>query len=627
MIKYLVSLILLLSFFQISYSQIDNFNYSNEKYNWDLTRIYSSWDKWDDDFNLLKTSILYLNEYRGKLDKSPETLLEFKKAQNSILKLKDKLFFYVYLSNDLDSRNGISKSKLKELQFLSAEFEKELAWVKQELNNIPQETVFRWMNENNELNSYRYDFIKLYDQQSHVVDSRTQEIKSNYNQVTNSILAIFDALSLSDMNYNKATLSNGEKIVANPSNSSKVYVNEKNQNDRKLVFEALEESYSRFKNTYTEIWIGVAQNVWAEAKIHGYETCLEYVLEPENISTDIYLNLIEVASNNTKVLEKYRELRKTALGLDLYYGSDELIELVEVENEYPFNQAVEIVKESLKLLGKDYSKKLEDVFQGGWIDVYSRPGKYAAAYNLSTYGVQPYILLNWNNTRSSLFTLSHETGHAIHSVYSNEYQPYQYSSYSTLIAETASQFNEMMLLDYLIDNLENSNEKIAFLVQSIDNISKAFYRQTQFAEFEYELFSMLEKGIPLNTDVVAEKFEQIDKKYNGNIITRSENYPYSWPKIHHFCSSPYYVYNYAVSFSCSSSLFNQIKQAKTPEDAKKAQEKYLTLLKSGGSDYPVDLLKRAGVDLTTKEPYLAVVNRMTELVDQLEVALKEVGKI
>jgi len=196
-----------------------------------------------------------------------------------------------------------------------------------------------------------------------------------------------------------------------------------------------------------------------------------------------------------------------------------------------------------------------------------------------------------------------------------------------MLEEKGYTLKKKMLLDYMLHKATSPEEKITLLVQAIDNISGTFYRQAQFADFEYQLYTLVENNEPLNADIIANLYAEIDKKYNGDIIEHSDNYAYSWPRIHHFYNYNYYVYNYAVSFSCSSSLFNQIKQAKTPEATKEAQEKYLALLKSGGNDYPVDLLKKAGVDLSTKEPYLAVVNRMTELVDQLETALKEVGKI
>ena len=278
-------------------------------------------------------------------------------------------------------------------------------------------------------------------------------------------------------------------------------------------------------------------------------------------------------------------------------------------------------------MGEEYNKLLATSLQGGWIDVYEKPGKQTGAYSWSIYGVHPFILMNWDESRDNVFTLAHELGHSMHSTLSSNYQPYTYSSYASMVAEVASTFNENMLLDYMIKNAKDPNEKIALLVQAIDNISSTFYRQSQFAEFEHVLYTMIEKDQPINADIIAKTYADIDKKYNGDILERSGNNAYSWPRVSHFFTHIYYVYNYAVSFSASGSLFNQIAMAETPEAAKAAQEKSLALLKSGGNDYPVELLKKAGVDLNTREPFLAVVKRMDQLVNQLEAALKEAGKI
>ena len=294
---------------------------------------------------------------------------------------------------------------------------------------------------------------------------------------------------------------------------------------------------------------------------------------------------------------------------------------------YKWEEAVDLVKECLKPMGKEYNDLLNQALQGGWIDVYEKPGKQPGAYSAGIYGIHPFILMNWNESRDNVYTLAHELGHALHSMLSSTYQPYVYAGYSTVVAETASTFNENMLLDYMVKNVSDPNEKISLLVQAIDNISGTFFRQAQFAEFEYSLYTSIKKNQPLNADIIAKIYDDIDKKYNGDIFERSENFGYAWPRVHHFFDYYYYVYNYAVSFSASSSLFDKIARANDKTEAAKAQDMYLTLLKSGGNDYPIELLKKAGVDLNTKEPFLSVVKRMDDLVNQLEVALKEAGKI
>lgn len=597
------------------------------KYNWKLTDVYADWDAWQKDLEFVQSQIPKYLEFKGRLNESAETMLEFQKFSEDISRVFTKLYIYVALNQDIDGKNPMYVTKNQELQTISIERSRNTTWIQPELATIPKETVDKWMQENKELAVYGHDFDSFYRQLAHILDEETQKLLTYYSKALSASGNAYGSLSKADMEYQTATLSNGEEIVASPANAAKVYTTNKNQGDRKAVADARVESYSKNKNTYAELWMGIAQSRWASAQLQGYNSCLESVLESNNIPKDVYMNLIDVASTNTDPLLKYRQLRKKALGLENYYGSDEAIALVDFEKSYEWNEAVDMVLECLKPMGEEYNNLLKESVQGGWIDVYEKPGKQTGAYNMPMYDVHPYILMNWASTQDNVYTLAHELGHAIHGMLSSKYQPYTYGRSSSMVAEVASTFNESMLLDYMIKKAKNPNEKIALLIQAIDNISGTFYRQAQFAEFEYTLYSKVEKNEPLNADIMGNIYEELSKKYNGDIIENSEKDKYSWSRVFHFFDLYYYVYNYAVSYSASSSLFNKIAQADSKKSSKIAQEKYLTLLKSGGNDYPVELLKNAGVDLNTKEPFLAVVNRMTELVDQLEVALKEAGKI
>jgi len=597
------------------------------KYNWKLTDIYADWDAWQKDLDYLNSQVPKYLEYKGTLGSSAETLLEYQKFSEKNSQISSKLYIYASLGKDVDGKNPVYITKIQQLQTMWVALSRNTTWVQTELASIPKETMDKWMKENKELAIYEHDYDSFYRQLEHILDEETQKISTYYSKALGAASNIYGSLSTADMEFHNVTLSTGEEVVASPANASKIYATNKNQEDRKLVSEAKAEAYAKNKNTYAEILMGIYQNRWANAQLQDYESYLDAVLESNHIPKDVYMNLIDVASNNNETLLKYRELRKKALGLENYYGSDEYLELVDFEKTYSYDEAVEMVKECLKPMGAEYNELLANALQAGWVDVNEKPGKKSGAYSWSIYGVHPYILMNWNGTRDNVFTLAHEFGHSIHSMLSNKYQPYTYANYATMVTESASTFNEKMLLDYMIKNAKDPNEKITLLVQAIDNISGTFYRQVQYAEFEYNLYSKIENNEPLNADIMANLYAEIEKKYNSGIIERSEAYNYSWPRVFHFFTHPYYVYNYAVSFSVSSSLFNQINQAETKEDAQKAQEKYLAMLKSGSNDYPVELLKKAGVDLTTKDPYLAVVNRMEELVNQLEVALKEAGKI
>ncbi len=626
-LSFLLLAILLLSFTGIAQQNLTPDDKDYYKYNWKLTDIYAGWDEWQKDLDYVQSQIPKYLEYKGKISQDAGTLLEFQKFSEKNSQISSKLYVYASLSQDVDSKNPIYVTKLQQIQNMWVEMSRNTTWVQTELASIPKETMYKWMDENKELAVYRHDFDSFYRQLEHILDEETQRIATYYSKALSATSNIYGSLSTADMEFEKVTLSTGEEILASPANASKIYATNKNQDDRRMVADARAKAYEKNKNTYADILIGLYESRWANTQLRGYESCLDAVLESNNIPKDVYMNLIDVAGNNTDALAKYRELRKKALGLEKYYGSDESLELVDFEKTYSYDEAIEMVKECLKPMGDEYNELLANATQAGWVDVYEKDGKRGGAYSWSVEGVHPYILMNWNGTRDHVFTLAHEFGHSIHSMLSNKYQPYTYTNYASMVAETASTFNEKMLLDYLIKNAKSPEEKITLLVQAIDNISGTFYRQAQFAEFEYKLYSKIENNEPLNADIMANLYLEIDQKYNGDIMERSDISKYSWPRVHHFFNYNFYVYNYAVSFSCSSSLFNQIKQAKSKKDAIIVQEKYMELLKSGGNDYPVELLKKAGVDLTTKEPYLAVVNRLEELVNQLEAALKEVGRI
>ena len=461
------------------------------KHNWRLTDIYSDWDAWSKDLEFVKTQIPKYLEYKGRLVEGPQVMLEYQKFSESISKIGSKLYVFASLNKDVDGKNPIYPTKLQELQTVFVELSRNSAWVLPELITIPKETIDGWMKENKELAVYAHNFDQLYRQQEHVLDEETQKKLSYYSNALGATSRIYGTLTKADMEFHEVTLSTGETVVTSPAVASKIFNTNPNQDDRKITLEAREAAYAKNKNTYAEILMGIFQNRWASAQLQGYESCLDAVLKPNNISKNVFFNLIEVAGNNTASLLKYRELRKKVLGLDKYYYSDETFEISDFSKSYKWEDAVSLVQNCLKPMGEEYNKLLTTSLQGGWIDVYEKPGKQPGAYSWSIYGVHPYILMNWNESRDNVFTLAHELGHSMHSMLSNTYQPYVYSNYSSMVAEVASTFNESMLLEYMVKNAKTPDEKIALLVQAIDNITGTFYRQAQFAEFEYTIYTMV----------------------------------------------------------------------------------------------------------------------------------------
>lgn len=597
------------------------------RYNWNFTDIYPNWDAWAKDLDLVKQEIPKYLDYKGKLGESADKMLGFFEFSEKINKTAERLYVYVMLQKDVDGKNPMYSNKEQELQMVFIQMGMNTGWISPELATIPSEKVYKWMETNQKLAVYKHDMESFYRLQAHILPEATQNIITQFSSALDATSRIYSSLSIADIEYQKVKLSTGEELIASPANANKVYTSNQNQEDRKMMGDATRVPFIKAKNTYADIYLGMLQNRWASAKLRGYKSCLEGVLASNNISKDVYTNLLQVARENSQPLQKYYELRKKALKLEKYYNSDNSVELVDFNKTYKWEDAVGVVKEALTPMGDDYSKKLQTAFQGGWIDVFEKPGKRTGAYNLSVYGLHPYILMNWDETRDNVFTLAHELGHAMHGLYANSNQPMVYSGSATVVAEVASTFNENMLLDYMLAKATDPKEKVTLLVQAIDNIVGTFYRQAQFAEFEYKVHEMIEQDQPINAETFAQIYNESDIQYNGTMIERAEDAKYSWARVPHFFNYTFYVYNYAVSFSASSSLYEQVAKAKDKKAAQVALDKYLNLLKSGSKDYPVTLLKDAGVDLTTKEPFLAVIRQMEKLVNQLETELKVLGKL
>ena len=337
---------------------------------------------------------------------------------------------------------------------------------------------------------------------------------------------------------------------------------------------------------------------------------------------EVYSNLVKTVGENTSGLKKYHQLRAKYLKIENdYHAYDSRISLMDYDKKYDFNEAKDLVKESIKNLGKDYQEKFHTALENGWIDVFENDGKSSGAYSMGVWGVHPFVLMNYNGTQDHVFTLAHEMGHSLHTMLSEENQPFNLHEYTIFVAEVASTFNERLLLDLMLEKSTDPQEKIALLQQSIENILGTFFIQTMFADFEWQAHKKIENNEPLTADTLTEMCEKLDEKYYGKEIFTRDNPNIFWARIPHFYRSPFYVYQYATSFAASASLYQQVKEGLAKGDSQPL-EKYLELLKSGGNNYPVEQLKIAGADLTQKETILAVIRQLDEQVDELESLLE-----
>ena len=361
----------------------------------------------------------------------------------------------------------------------------------------------------------------------------------------------------------------------------------------------------------------------ASKKAYNYDSFLLSHLESDNIPEEIYLNLVNTAKNNTKPLQRYLKLRKKILGLEKYYNFDGSINLIEFNKEYEYDDAKEIVLNSVAPLGKDYVEKMKKAISEGWLDVFEAKGKRTGAYSAGVYGVHPYMLLNYNKTLDSVFTLAHELGHTLHTLYSDENQPFSMADYTIFVAEVASTFNERLLLDYMLENTNDPKERIALLEQEIGNIVGTFYFQALLADYEYQAHKLAEAGEPITAEVLSKIMEDLFDKYYGDIIEKDDLIYIFWARVPHFFNSPFYVYQYATCFASSAILYEKMINSNDESEKKRTLDKYIQLLSSGGNDFPMEQLKKAGVDLSKIETIEAVAKQFDLLLDKLEVEIEK----
>ena len=604
--------------------KIKSRNEIDKKYKWNTEDIYKDWNEWQKDVEKMKELMKEIPQYEDKIENSREDFVKLIKLEESLSRILEKVYLYPYMLKDLDSTDQLVSQKLQEFEFLYAQFSVATSWISPKILEIPKETLEKWIDENDEIKDHKFNLMELYRLKAHVLDKDKEKLLSHFSQYMGAVNDIYDELSTSDIKWNEITLSTGEKVLVTNGMYSKILDGNKNQDDRRKAFEALYSSYDINKNTYSAIYKGILQRDAAGTKAKNYNSTVEKALEPNNIPVKVYENLINSAKENSGPLKKYVEFRKNQLGLDSYHYYDNQIKLVDYTREFSYEEAKEIVLKSVEPLGEDYTKNLEKAIGEGWLDVYETPNKRSGAYSLNIYDVHPYMLLNYNGTMDAVFTLAHELGHTLHSMYSTKYQPYATNDYTIFVAEVASTFNERLLLDYMLKNTTDHKEKIALIEEAIGNIMGTYYIQALFAAYEYEAHKLAEEGNPITPDVLSEIMTKLFAEYFGDSLVMDELQKIIWARIPHFFNSPYYVYQYATSFAASSRLYEKVTNEKySPEEREEARKKYIELLKSGGNNYPIEQLKLAGVNLEKKENFEAVAHEMTRLIGLLEKELKE----
>lgn len=588
---------------------------SNKK--WDLTYFFKSQEDFDKALENFKKYKDEFVTYKGKLNEE-EKLKEFLRLEKKSNIDLARLYFYAEMASDLDKTNVKNSSNLAKVELAVNDLSSATSFESPELLSLGKEYLENFIKNNKEFEEFSFSFRKLFDQSEYVLSKDKEALLSCFNSLSGEGGNLYSQLTVADRKNQKAKLKNGEEVEVSMANWSSLIEKSECEEDRQAIFEALYQYYYDHKSTYGEIYNLVLQDQLSTMKARGYKSILQSHLANSKIPEDVFKNLIDVVSSNTAPLKKYYELRRKALGLKKHRSYDRFLQLASASKKYSYEEGKELFFDSIKNFPLDFQNKAYEVLKDGFVDVEPKNGKRTGAYSNGGYDFHPFILLNWNNELSDCFTLAHESGHSIHTLYSEEAQPTLKQDYTIFVAEIASTFNEHNLLDYLLkDDSLTKEDKIYLLQKSIDEIVSTFYRQTLFGQYEYEISQLAEKGEPINYEVLCNKMKELYSLYYGIDIEEEKYKTLVWAYIPHLFYTPFYVYQYATSFTSSMLIYERVKNNEPG-----AFTNYIKLLKSGGSEYPVEQVKEANVDLTKKDPYLSVVRRMEELVDKLEKLLK-----
>ena len=595
-----------------------------ERFKWNLADIFTDWDQWEAGYKKLDAGIDRYAALKGTLAQGPDRLLGAFKLSEELGQLAYRVWYFPSLRYDEDQRDNTVNARRQQVQILFARWKQAESWFNPELLKVPLATVREWMERSEPLRLYRFAIEDLYRQQEHVLDEAGERLMSLASRLASSPNDAYWALSTADAKFPTITLSTGEQVTVSYGQYRAILATRREQSDRAAAFKALHDTYQSTLNTYATLYNAVCQRDWFQARARGYASTLEGALHGDNIPTSVVENLIETTRAGVEPLRRYHRLRRRALGVPSYHVYDFSIPLVTFDRKYEYDQVLDWIVTAVEPLGPEYQARMRQGFGGGWIDVYENEGKRSGAYSAPVYGTHPYMLLNYTDTLDDMFTLAHEMGHSMHTILSHETQPFIYSSYTIFVAEVPSTLSEALLLDHLLARTTDPVERIVLLQHAIDNITGTFFTQVLFADYELRAHRLAEQDQPITSDILTSMYRDLLTDYYGDALDLNEQTGITWARIPHFFNSPYYVYQYATCFASAARLAEEIMRG--PEsDRASARDRYLTLLRAGGNDYPMEQLKKAGVDLSQPDTVRAVINQLDGLVTRLEQELERLN--
>jgi oligoendopeptidase F len=595
-----------------------------EKYKWNLTDIYKSDSDWGKAKEALAIKAAELEKFKGTLTRSAADLKSYLFLSSAINKEASRLYSYASFNSDLDTRDMKYTAMKQELQQMFSDLGTKTAFAEPEILSADWNKIDGFIKSDAELVPYRMGLENLFRMKKHSLSEPEERIMALSSLVTGVPSATYNTFSNAEMESPEVVLANGDKITLTQAEFSKDRTLP-NRTDRQLVFKAFWNNWENYKATYGEMLYGTVKRDIFYSRARHYNSSLEASLYPNNIPTEVYKSLIDNVNRNLPAFHHYLTIKKRMLGVDTLKYSDLYASVVkDIDLKYTYDEASKIILEALKPLGDDYVATVKKAIDSRWIDVYPTAGKQFGAYSSGMdKELHPYIFLNYNDLYSDVSTMAHELGHTMQSYFSNNTQPYPLADYPIFVAEVASTFNEVMLFDYMIKKVKDDNTRLALLMSWLDGFKGTLFRQTQFAEFELRIHEAVESGKPLTGNEISKIYMDILKTYYGydkNVCNLDQNLEMEWAFIPHFYRG-FYVYQYSTSFTASVALAEKVKSGD-----KEALKKYITFLSAGGSDYPIELLKKAGIDMTTNEPFDMTIAFMNRVMDEIEKILNSRGR-
>ena len=581
-------------------------------FKWNIEAMYPSEELWQKDVDEAVKMTEEFNKFQGHLTDSAETLAEALQMKDAIWQKIEKAFVNARMKLDEDNRVSLQQGMLDKVNSQVAGIAASMSFFTPELLEASEETLRGYLDSCPALATYRFLIESILREKEHVLSAEQENILARLSEVTDTSDSVFTMLNNADMKFGKIRDEDGDEVELTHGNYIR-FMESHNREVRKAAFTHVYEAYKGLINTISTLYNYNVKTDVIGADLRHYSSSRNAAMSGDNIPEEVYDNLVNVVHQYLPVMHRYLELRKKVLGVDELKMYDVYVPLVKVpEKDVPFEEAVKMMKKALAPLGEEYLERLDAGVKAGWIDVYENEGKTSGAYSFGSYDSFPYVLLNYTNSLQDVFTVVHEMGHSMHSSYTRENQPFIYGGHSIFTAEVASTVNEALLMRYLLNNEKDPEMHKYLLNKYIEAFRTTLFRQTMFAEFEHLAHKYVEEGGSLTAEWLCETYNELNRQYHGPAVAEDEYIRYEWSRIPHFYRS-FYVYQYATGYSAATAISGKILKEGAP-----ARDAYKEFLKTGESDYPVELLKIAGVDMSTKEPVLLAMETFKSLVDELE---------